>query len=69
MPKNPLVQLILGIALVAWVVYDLTAQGEAQNPIVIGMQWFAGFGGAVWVVFGILGLAAGKRPSGQGKAE
>ena len=64
MSKNPLVQLILGIVLVAWAIYDLTAPGEAQNSIVIGMHWFAGFGGAIRVVFAIIGLMAGKRPSG-----
>jgi hypothetical protein len=67
MTKNPLVQLVLGVALVAWVIYDLTAPGEAQSPIVIGMQWFAGFGGAIWIIFGAVGLVSGKQAGGQEK--
>jgi hypothetical protein len=65
--KNPFVFLILGLGLFAWAVYDLTAPGEAQPAIVIGMHLFAALGGAIWVVFGLIGLFAGKPASEPGK--
>ncbi len=65
--KNPIVILILGIALFAWSVYDLTAPEEAQNTIVIGMHLFAALGGVIWIVFGLVGLFAGKRASAPEK--
>jgi hypothetical protein len=65
--KNPFVFFILGVALLAWAVYDLTAPGEAQPAIVIGMHLFAALGGAIWVVLGLVGMLAGKRASEPGK--
>jgi hypothetical protein len=61
MLENPVVILILGIALFAWSVCDLTAPGEAQSTIVIGMNLFAALGGVIWIAFGLVGLFAGKR--------
>jgi hypothetical protein len=59
--KNPFVFLLLGVALFAWAVYDLTAPGEAQPAIIIGMHLFAALGGAIWIVLGLVGLFAAKR--------
>jgi hypothetical protein len=65
--KNPLVILILGAALLAWSIYDLTSSKEAQPVILIGMHLFAALGGAIWIVFGLVGLFSGKRTSEQEK--
>jgi len=64
---NPYVQLILGGALTIWVLFQLFAPGEAQNPVVVAMEWFGAIGGTLGVIMAIAQIVAGMRPGVQGK--
>jgi hypothetical protein len=66
-PKNPVAQVIIFSIVVIWGIYQLVAPGEAQNRIVVIMEWFAIIGGSLGLIGAIVQLASGKRPGSEGK--
>lgn len=52
---------------VAYNVWSLAAPGEAPNPVVAVMNWFALIGVSIGLVGGIIGLIASTAKSAPGK--
>jgi drug/metabolite transporter (DMT)-like permease len=69
MPRNPMVQLLICAAGVAWALYQLFAPGEAQSTGVVILQWFAVIGGTLGAIGAIYQLATGKQPGSQEKQQ
>ena len=60
MPKNPVLQLVLLLVVVAWLAYDLFAPGEAQSRAVVIMEWVFLACGLLGIVTAIVRIAARK---------
>jgi hypothetical protein len=56
MGKNPVVWLIVQVLVLIWIIYDLTAPGEAQNRIVVIMEYAALVGILLGLLTTVLGL-------------
>ena len=56
MGKNPVVWLIVQVLVLIWIIYDLTAPGEAQNQIVVIMEYAALVGISLGLVTTVVGL-------------
>jgi FtsH-binding integral membrane protein len=56
MGKNPVVWLIVQVLVLIWIIYDLTAPGEAQNQIVVIMEYAALVGISLGLLTTVVGL-------------
>ena len=66
--RNPVAQLVIGILVVSWLLYQLFAPGEAQSTAVIALEWIAVIGAFLGIIGAIYQLATG-RPLGARKAQ
>ncbi len=61
MPGNPIVQLLIFAVVIVAALFQLFARGEAQNGLVIAMEWFAVIGASLGAIGAIYKLASGKQ--------
>jgi|HubBroStandDraft_6_1064221.scaffolds.fasta_scaffold111987_3 hypothetical protein len=63
MKGNPIVWLIFQIVVVMWIIYQLTAPGEAQNQIVVIMEYVALVGVSLGIIGSIV-MVVGRKQRG-----
>ena len=60
MPKNPVVRILIGLIVCAWVAYQLFAPGEAQSQGVVILEWVLLILGIAGIVGSVIQLAGQK---------
>jgi len=60
MPKNPVLQLVIGLVVCAWLAYDLFGPGEAQRQAVVILETVLLLCGIVGVIGSIYRIAVRK---------
>jgi hypothetical protein len=58
--RNPILMIVLNIAIIIWIIYELAAPGEAQNRGVVILEWILLVCAAAGLVSGALKVSARK---------
>jgi hypothetical protein len=60
MPKNPVLRLVIGLVVCAWLVYDLFGPGEAQRQAVVILESVLLLCGIAGIIGSLVQIAARK---------